>query len=147
MGKTKQWGHLVSCCSPAILKILSIFKTSNARISKTIQDIKISSPYLESAANFTLDRIGFVILSIVLKKIISATWWPFSELKGGSSGHRFRKPSCYYPRLITVYCLQLRQVKHPCVGLLQGRNQLALQGSSYAYTVFIPLKFFLLQTC
>ena len=43
------------------------------------------------------------------------------------------------PRLITVYCLQLRQVKHPCVGLLQGRNQLALQGSSYAYTVFILL--------
>ena len=43
------------------------------------------------------------------------------------------------PRLITVYCLQLREVKHPCVVRLQGRNQLAMQGSSYAYTVFIPL--------
>ena len=33
-----------------------------AHISETRQDIKISSTYLESAANFTSDRCGFVIL-------------------------------------------------------------------------------------
>ena len=33
-----------------------------AHISKMRQDIKILSTYLESAANFTSDRCGFVIL-------------------------------------------------------------------------------------
>ena len=33
-----------------------------AHISENGQDIKISSTYLESAANFTSDRCGFVIL-------------------------------------------------------------------------------------
>ena len=37
-------------------------QTTNAHISETKQDIKISSTYLESAANFTSDRCGFVIL-------------------------------------------------------------------------------------
>ena len=46
------------------------------------------------------------------------------------------------PRLITVYCLQLRQVKHPCVVRLQGRNQLAMQGSSYGYMFSSPYNSF-----
>ena len=33
-----------------------------AHISETRQDIEILSTYLESAANFTSDRCGFVIL-------------------------------------------------------------------------------------
>ena len=33
-----------------------------AHISETRQDIKISSTYLESAANFISERCGFVIL-------------------------------------------------------------------------------------
>ena len=37
-------------------------QTTNAYISETRQDIKISSTYLESVANFTSDRGGFVIL-------------------------------------------------------------------------------------
>ena len=35
---------------------------ANAHISETRHDIKISSAYLESAANFTSERCGFVIL-------------------------------------------------------------------------------------
>ena len=42
-------------------------QTLNAQISKTIQDVKFSSTYLESAANFTSDRSGFVILEIFSK--------------------------------------------------------------------------------
>ena len=45
-------------------------QTTNAHISKTRQDIKISSTYLESAANFTSDRCSFVILSKNLDQII-----------------------------------------------------------------------------
>ena len=37
-------------------------QATNAHISKMRQDIKISSTYLESAANFTSDKCGFVIL-------------------------------------------------------------------------------------
>ena len=40
----------------------NVKKTSNACISETRQDIKISSTYLESAVNFTSDRCSFVIL-------------------------------------------------------------------------------------
>ena len=36
--------------------------TTNAHFFETRQDIKISSTYLESAANVTSDRGGFVIL-------------------------------------------------------------------------------------
>ena len=37
----------------------NVNQTTNAHISETRQDIKISSPYLESAANFTSDGCGF----------------------------------------------------------------------------------------
>ena len=40
----------------------NVKQATNAHISETRQDIKISSAYLESAANFTSDRCGFVIL-------------------------------------------------------------------------------------
>ena len=40
----------------------NVKQAKNALISETKQDIKISSAYLESAANFTSDRCGFVIL-------------------------------------------------------------------------------------
>ena len=40
----------------------NVMQTSNAHISETRQDIKISSTYLESAANFISDRCGCVIL-------------------------------------------------------------------------------------
>ena len=40
----------------------NVMQTSNAHISKTRQDIKISSAYFESLANFTSDRCGCVIL-------------------------------------------------------------------------------------
>ena len=40
----------------------NVKQTTNAHISKTRQDIEISSTYLESAANFTSGRCGFVIL-------------------------------------------------------------------------------------
>ena len=43
------------------------FSNLNAQISKTIQYIKFSSTYLESAANFTSDRSVFVILEIFSK--------------------------------------------------------------------------------
>ena len=39
-------------------------QATNAHISKTRQDIKISSTYLESAANFTSDKCNFVIFVI-----------------------------------------------------------------------------------
>ena len=39
-----------------------VTQTSNAHISEMRQDIKISSTYLESAADFTSDRCGCVIL-------------------------------------------------------------------------------------
>ena len=41
---------------------IKIRQVTNAHISETRQDIIISSAYLESAANFTSDRCGFVIL-------------------------------------------------------------------------------------
>ena len=44
-------------------------QATNARISETRQDIKISSTYLESAANFTSDRCCSVIF---LKKLKTA---------------------------------------------------------------------------
>ena len=37
----------------------NVKRTTNAHISETKQAIKISSTYLESAANFTSDRCGF----------------------------------------------------------------------------------------
>ena len=40
----------------------NVTQTSNAHISETRQDIKISSTYLDSVANFTSDRCGCVIL-------------------------------------------------------------------------------------
>ena len=40
----------------------NVNQTTNAHVYETRQDIKISSTYLESAANFTSDRDGFVIL-------------------------------------------------------------------------------------
>ena len=40
----------------------NVKQTTNAHISETRQDKKISSTYLESAANFTSDTCGFVIL-------------------------------------------------------------------------------------
>ena len=45
----------------------NVKETTNAHISKTRQDIKISSTYLESAANFTSDRCCFVIFKKNLK--------------------------------------------------------------------------------
>ena len=45
----------------------NVKQAKNAHISKTRQDIKISSTYLGSAANFTSDKCGFVILSKNLK--------------------------------------------------------------------------------
>ena len=40
----------------------NVKQATNAHISETRQDIKISSAYLESAANFTPDRCSLVIL-------------------------------------------------------------------------------------
>ena len=40
----------------------NVKQTTNAHISEMRQDINIPSTYLESAANFTADRCGFVIL-------------------------------------------------------------------------------------
>ena len=45
----------------------NVKQAMNAHISEMRQDIKISSAYLESAANFTSDRCGFVILYKNLK--------------------------------------------------------------------------------
>ena len=40
----------------------NVKQMTNAHISEMRQDIKISSTYLESAANFTSDRCAFIIL-------------------------------------------------------------------------------------
>ena len=47
----------------------SVKQMTNAHISETRQDIKISSTYLESAANFTSDRCGLEILQKNFEKL------------------------------------------------------------------------------